>query len=244
MSRGRSVGGKAEHGSGAEREGRHEDGTRGEGEPWPGYEPGAAPEFRERLGRVLEGRRPFRLQDDVAEARAAVTLLLRDGPEALFVRRTQVDGDPWSGQVALPGGRREPGDGSLRETARRELREETAIELEGREFLGRLDEIRPLSRQLPSVAVTPFIAWLQRPQPIRTNRELDDHAWIPVAALRDPARRSTLDLEREARRLTFPTIRYRDYTIWGLTFEIVKDFLWLVERRAGNPEREPRDERP
>ena len=44
---------------------------------------------------------------------AAVSLILapnRDGLEALFILRAKKAGDPWSGQMALPSGHRDPGD--------------------------------------------------------------------------------------------------------------------------------------
>ena len=47
-------------------------------------------------------------QQVLADARqAAVAMLLTDtatGPEVLFIRRAEYEGDPWSGDVAFPGG--------------------------------------------------------------------------------------------------------------------------------------------
>ena len=67
-----------------------------------------------------------------ARKRAAVVLALRGealDAEALFIVRATDERDPWSGHVALPGGREEPGDADLLETALRELREETGLEV-------------------------------------------------------------------------------------------------------------------
>jgi 8-oxo-dGTP diphosphatase len=79
----------------------------------------------------------------VGENRAAVVLILHDSEEldALFVKRKTSPADPWSGQIALPGGRFEPEDASLIDTAMREVIEEVGIDLraQGR-LLGTLDD--------------------------------------------------------------------------------------------------------
>ena len=77
---------------------------------------------------------------------AAVAIALRDGDdglEALFIHRAVRVGDTWSGQIAFPGGRREPGDADLLATAIRETLEEIGVDLSGAERLGiqQIDEI-------------------------------------------------------------------------------------------------------
>ena len=50
---------------------------------------------------------------------AAIALILRLGslgePELLMIKRAEHAGDPWSGHIACPGGRAEPGDKDLEE---------------------------------------------------------------------------------------------------------------------------------
>jgi len=60
---------------------------------------------------------------------AAVAVVFRiaagDSLELLMIERASYEGDPWSGHIACPGGRMEPGDRDLEVTAVRETREET-----------------------------------------------------------------------------------------------------------------------
>src|SRR5579863_3134683 len=75
------------------------------------------------------GRFP-KLYPPVSTARAAVPIVLRQGSEeveVLLIERAANPQDPASGQVALPGGRVDPTDGSLADTALRELEEEVGI---------------------------------------------------------------------------------------------------------------------
>ncbi|MGH7539456.1 MAG: NUDIX hydrolase, partial [Gemmatimonadota bacterium] len=158
-------------------------------------------------------------------------LLLREREtvEALFVLRADIAGDPWSGHVALPGGHADPADPDLLDTARRELREETGLALDRGAYLGRLDDLGPSTRRLPAVAVTPWVAWHEGDESIRINAELRGHLWIPLPALAHPDHRSELRLRREDEALVFPSIEFGGYTIWGLTFRIVDDFLTALE---------------
>jgi len=169
-----------------------------------------------------------------ADRRAAVTLLLTPEPErpdsveVLFGLRAEVEGDPWSGHVALPGGREDPEDEDLVETARRELWEETAINLPRDAVFGRLDDLHPQAVHLPSIVVSPFVAWLPERPTVRENYELAGHVWIPIPDLADPARRSSFRREKPTPR-EFETVEYAGAVVWGMTLMIVEDFL----RRIG-----------
>jgi 8-oxo-dGTP pyrophosphatase MutT (NUDIX family) len=183
--------------------------------------------------KALAEREPRRIPDGAADRRAAVTLVLSDRvaesvdseePAALFVRRARMEGDPWSGHMALPGGREDPEDPDLLETARREACEETGLWLARGDFLGRLDDIHPRSRHLPSIAVTPFVAWHRGEPRLVLNQELDGYVWIPVSSLDDPELRSTLHLAEPVVR-EFPAIAHEGDVIWGLTLAIVENFL-------------------
>ena len=98
---------------------------------------------------------------DAPDARpAAVALVLLEGPqglEILLIRRAERADDPWSGQIALPGGRYDVGDRDLFATAVRETREETGVDLSAAERLGVLDDLYPRTPTLPPVVVRPFV---------------------------------------------------------------------------------------
>jgi len=193
----------------------------------------SAVEWREHLRGALANRPAERIPETDCAIRAAVALILRPSPlegsepEALLVRRAEVRGDPWSGHMALPGGRRDPGDSDLLDTARRETLEETGLRVEREHYLGELGEIHPRSQHLPSICVTPFVAWLEGDQEVRVNHELTGHVWVPISALADPGYRSTLVREVPSVR-EFPAIEYEGDVIWGLTFAILEDFLAVL----------------
>lgn len=209
---------------------------------------GGGAELRRRLAELLRDRRSSRVDDDLADRRAAVVLTLRPGEpsggllglETLIVRRAERASDPWSGHASLPGGHREPGDADLAAAALRELREETGLSLPREAILGRLDEIHPRSRRLPSVAVTPFVAWGAGGGEVEAGPEVADHLWTPLRSLRDPERRSVLTFRREDALRAFPTVEVGGLTVWGLTFAILRRFLSLLPEEATSGASGPR----
>ena len=177
---------------------------------------------------ALASRPPQNVTGPVG-ARAAVAVVLRDGPgriEILFIRRAEHPSDPWSGQMAFPGGRAEPGDVDLRATALRETREETGIDLEtAAEHLGALDEVRATARMRPlDLAISPFVFRLEREVAPVLSDEVRSVHWLPLDDLLGPTRRSTLDYNHQGDTLQFPCLRVEELVIWGLTYRMFMSF--------------------
>ena len=171
---------------------------------------------------LSEQLRPVAQTED---ADAAVALLLRpmnDDFDILVVKRVNSPRDPWSGQMALPGGKRESKDVNLRNTVIRETLEETGIDLEDRCcFLGTIRT--QCSNHKPEMTVLPFVILLQHDATIRLNeKELEKFAWIPLKELakhRGTARFSFGE---------FPAYVIDDYVIWGVTYRIIEELLRII----------------
>jgi 8-oxo-dGTP pyrophosphatase MutT (NUDIX family) len=110
----------------------------------------------------------------VYNAGAAVALLLRpsnDDFKILIVKRVENPSDPWSGQMAFPGGKRNLKDQNLKQTVIRETLEETNINLaHSCRFLGVLEKTR--STVQPELHVAPFVILLEQKPIIKLNEEL------------------------------------------------------------------------
>jgi len=182
-------------------------------------------------------RRPATLVelDDIAR-RAAVALLVRLDetrepavPQLLMIKRATFEGDPWSGHVALPGGRREPADPTLERTVIRETWEETAIDLDrdGR-LLGCLDELEPRTPVLPPIIITPFVGLVRFDVDIVASPAVAEWFWVDVAALRDPEVSREVVLELATGPRAVMSFQHGEHTIWGLTERILRQFLSLA----------------
>ncbi len=165
-------------------------------------------------------------------SRAAVALILREaggGLELLLIRRAEHPRDPWSGQMAFPGGRSEPHDRDLEQTAVREVAEEIGLDLaRSAEALGPLDEVRAMARLRPmDLTIQPFVFHLREPAQAHARSEVESVHWLDLDRLLAPAARSTHEYRHEGQLLRFPCLRVDGLVIWGLTHRML---MGLAER--------------
>lgn len=183
------------------------------------------------LRRLLAGHAPYRAPREDTAFEAAVLLLLRscDPVEMLVIERAEIEGDPWSGHMALPGGRREPGDEDLLATALRETMEETGIAVERPAILGKLDEVSPATRRVVPLVIAPYVAVVPAETEARPDpREVQRAIWIPVPALASEDAVSEILIELDEGPRAFPSLTYEENVIWGLTHRILTRFLRLA----------------
>jgi 8-oxo-dGTP pyrophosphatase MutT (NUDIX family) len=182
----------------------------------------------DQIRRVLASR-PGIADHDPAARPAAVAVILNEvagGISALFIKRSEQIGDPWSGQIAFPGGRFETADGDLLTTAIREAREETGLDLNAAEKLGALDDVNPRSPHLPPIFVRPHVfAVSHRPQLTTSPAEVQRAFWIPFQTLLDPATSTQVTMTFKGIPRTFTAYKIDDDIIWGMTERIVRLFL-------------------
>jgi 8-oxo-dGTP pyrophosphatase MutT (NUDIX family) len=187
----------------------------------------------ERLATAIDRHPLRRVGDTPGLTRAAVALVVRPRPrdlEILLIKRAPRAGDPWSGHMALPGGRQDREDADPLVTAARETLEEVGIDLRsiGR-HLGRLDEVQPLGAGVPPIAIAPFTFAVPAGTGFVPNVEVAEAMWIPVGELAAPdARAEYIHHFVDGRSLQFPAIACRGETIWGLTYRILSQFMALA----------------
>ena len=150
-----------------------------------------APPLVARLERALAAHTPALAERDPPFKEAAVALLIHprgdDDADLLFIRRATRDGDPWSGQIGLPGGGYDVEDGSLEATALRETMEEVGIDLRAHgRVIGQLDELRPRTPVLPPIIVRPFVVLMERQPPLSLSDEVAEARWVAVSELFAP----------------------------------------------------------
>jgi 8-oxo-dGTP pyrophosphatase MutT (NUDIX family) len=163
----------------------------------------------------------------------SVALMLAPGSgglEALFIRRAVREGDPWSGNIGLPGGRKEPGDADLLATAIRETREEIGVDLAPAALLGALDDLQPATPSLPALMIRPFLFGVSPRPEAGTSEEVAASFWVPLGSLH--AARGLTKVSIRERSVEVPCFKLPDLpeglVVWGLTYRILNGLLPLL----------------
>ena len=151
-----------------------------------------------------------------------MAIVLAPDPDALLlIRRAERTGDPWSGHMALPGGRREPGDSDLLATAIRETSEEVGFALLPQDLAGSLDDVVPRTPVLPPIAVRPFVFTPATRPPVVLNPEVADARWVPLDRLLHPESRRRAQVEIHGGRREVEAYHLEDSIVWGMTERIL-----------------------
>jgi 8-oxo-dGTP pyrophosphatase MutT (NUDIX family) len=162
---------------------------------------------------------------DEQGANAAVALLLkkkRGDFDVLFVKRIKKPSDPWSGQMALPGGKRESKDASLKGTVLRETFEETGIKLDQCRFLGVLTAVQ--SEPKPEITILPFAVLLEDEPKLKLNKaELETFMWVPYEEVVQSQGTAQFSFGK------VPAFIFADAVVWGVTYKILSKLVKAVE---------------
>jgi len=166
--------------------------------------------------------------DEQQEPQAAVALVHALLPEEsiLILRRTSNPRDPWSGHWAFPGGRRDPADRDLLETALRELREEVGIVLERHQMTERLPDSDAGRRVGRVVRVAGFAFKVPEPLPFTLQAsEAEEAVWVPVAKLLDLRLHRMQEVPGLPPGMRFPAIDIGGVPLWGFTYRAICRWL-------------------
>ena len=177
---------------------------------------------------------PYRPKLLERSVQAAVAVVIREKLnqiEALFILRSVREGDPWSGDMAFPGGHKEAIDLSLREAAQRETSEEIGLDLsQYGYFMGELDTIAVNPRHSKDMLVTPFVYCVSGVDiPLNKNHEVTDVFWGDLDQMIKGTSLTEKTFKRNGASQSFPGYALDGQVIWGLTFRVLEQFFSVID---------------
>lgn len=179
----------------------------------------------DRLRDRLAGHRP-RVDEEGELLWAAVAVVVVPAPDALLlIRRAERLGDPWSGHMALPGGRRDPDDPDLVATAVRETAEEVGLPLPPDSLIGSLDDVVPRTPTLPPIAVRPYVFALSARPVLLLNPEVAAARWVSLDHFLHPSTYHSVRIQLRGEQRDFPAYQLDDAIVWGMTERVISSLL-------------------
>ncbi len=196
------------------------------------------PSFQEVIDRLSIVASPA---EPLPSKRAAVAISLRlgvSGPEMLMIQRAVREGDPWSGHMGFPGGRKDASDATDVACAKRETLEEIGFDLDTYgELICQLSDVNTGWRaDRPEMLVAPFIFKVDSTPDFELNHEVDDTLWVPLSFLLDDANRSRHQWDWRGEVLESDAFTYDNRLIWGLSLMMIDELLEIIGSRAAGLE--------
>jgi len=175
----------------------------------------------ETLHERLQAHTPRKVGLALPQAAVLLPIVARDQPTLLFTRRAG-HLKQHAGQVAFPGGKREPQDPDLLTTALREAEEEIALAPARVRLLGRLSDVISLH----GIRVTPFVGVIPADLPLRPQLgELDTIFEVPLRFFLDDRRSHTDVIDVDGVLRYVPSYATEGHIIWGLSAMMLVELL-------------------
>lgn len=140
--------------------------------------------------------------------------ILQNGEKVLLIKRREFPGDPWSGNIAFPGGHIKDNE-TIQQGLIREIGEEVNLSLRESQIVRPLQSMAPF--RAPELIVYPFVL------------EVDDFS----SAAPGPEVAEIKAVNLMEYRITrnpqngFPALDYGGWIVWGLTYRIITGFLGI-----------------
>jgi 8-oxo-dGTP pyrophosphatase MutT (NUDIX family) len=172
------------------------------------------------LARALAGRPYPELAGAALEAAVMVNL---HGSELLLVRRQVVEGDKWSGHMGLPGGRHDPVDATLLDTALRETREEVGFDpLRHGTVLGALGTYVAAHRASGDTNIAVYVTELRERPLLELSDEVAAAYWVDLDTLVLAHGTATVREVGDPVPAYVPHVEGEPLVVWGITYGILE----------------------
>ncbi|MBW8361018.1 MAG: CoA pyrophosphatase [Kaistella sp.] len=168
------------------------------------------------------------LTRDPKFAAVNIVLYLKDSEWyfPLIVRSTN-ERDRHSGQISLPGGKKEESDRTFEDTAKRETSEEMGIE---EPYIRMIREMSPIYIPPSNFYVRPFISYTKKnPDFFLQETEAVELIEFPVSSMLKLTEQPEMMVLPSSRGVEVPVINFNGYLIWGATSMILSEFSQLLK---------------
>ena len=170
---------------------------------------------------------PHKTVDDPSLTPAGVMLLIypKDGEHCILLQKRSNRVDSHKGEISFPGGKKDPEDATMLDTALRETHEEMGVNPDDVDVFGALDQTATTTGFL----TCPYVGTIPYPYEFRPNEhEVAAAIEMPVSALLDAANRRDEVRIVDGDLQFAPAFAYDGHIVFGATARILDRFLHLI----------------
>ncbi len=192
------------------------------------------PSLALQISSLLNSRGPRKLFQDHLGRAAVLMPIFQDDSRNFFLLTLRTDKvETHKNQISFPGGVQASDDRDLVHTALRETWEEIGLVPGDISILGEFDEYYSIT----GLIVTPFVGWIAPPKDLRPNPdEVEEVLRVPWSIFRDNRLLRVEMKKRFEQEKKIYFYQFESKEVWGLTAQIIRDFLKLVEPLEGSRE--------
>ena len=190
------------------------------------------PSLAQQISSLLNSRVPRKLFQDHLGRAAVLMPIFQDDSRNFFLLTLRTDKvETHKNQISFPGGVQASDDRDLVHTALRETWEEIGLVPGDISILGEFDEYYSIT----GLIVTPFVGWIAPPKDLRPNPdEVEEVLRVPWSIFRDNRLLRVEMKKRFEQEKKIYFYQFESKEVWGLTAQIIRDFLKLVEPLEGS----------
>lgn len=185
------------------------------------------PPLARKISTLLGSHIPRKLNPE-NKGRAAVLIpIFERDRELYFLLTLRTDKvETHKNQISFPGGVQDPRDNNLVQTALRESWEEIGLPADAVTILGEFDEYYSVT----DLVVTPYAGWLGSVSRLVPNPdEVQEILRVPWSVFRNDDLLRIEMRRRFEREVKIYFYQFGEKEVWGLTAQIIRDFLQLIE---------------
>ncbi|MDQ0476879.1 CoA pyrophosphatase [Chryseobacterium sp. MDT2-18] len=144
-----------------------------------------------------------------------------------LIVRSENERDRHSGQISLPGGKKEDFDADFGATAKRETSEEVGIE---GHYIRIIRELSPIYIPPSNFYVKAFVSYTRKnPEFILQQSEAVELIEFPISSILNLDNEPEMRILPSSRGVKVPVIDFNGYIIWGATSMILSEFSQLLK---------------
>ncbi len=145
-----------------------------------------------------------------------------------LILRSKNENDRHSGQISLPGGKREEGDKNFANTAKRETSEEIGIE---EHYIRIIRELSPIYVPPSNFYVHTFVSYTKKnPKFNLQASEVVQLIEFPINSLLNLTDEPEMMVLADSHGVEVPVINFNGYIVWGATSMILSEFSHLLKK--------------